>query len=212
MNQLFLQLVQSVTGNVVTIVALEVAAAIIGFLIAWFYAKSINTPIIKGLEADIVSLNKQADKLQGDIAGLNEKADKLSDKVTSLENELTEKDKEIKDLSARHIQTGKYEIKVAKDGGLHFNLKATNGQIILTSLMYHTLEDLTKGIKSVRENCVDDNMYERKISSNNKPFFNFKAPNGEVVGTSEMYESNAGMENGIESVKRNGSTSVEVEV
>lgn len=45
--------------------------------------------------------------------------------------------------------------------------------------------------------------YERKNSSNGKFHFNLKAANGQIIGTSEMYESAAGMENGIESVKKN---------
>ena len=34
-------------------------------------------------------------------------------------------------------------------------------------------------------------------------FFNLLAGNGQVIGTSEMYESVASRENGIESVKKN---------
>lgn len=33
--------------------------------------------------------------------------------------------------------------------------------------------------------------------------FNLKAGNNQIIGSSEMYESAAGMENGIESVKKN---------
>ena len=33
--------------------------------------------------------------------------------------------------------------------------------------------------------------------------FNLKATNGQVIGTSELYESAAARENGIESVKKN---------
>jgi uncharacterized protein YegP (UPF0339 family) len=33
--------------------------------------------------------------------------------------------------------------------------------------------------------------------------FNLKATNGQVIGTSELYESIAARENGIESVKKN---------
>ena len=33
--------------------------------------------------------------------------------------------------------------------------------------------------------------------------FNLKAGNNQVIGSSEMYESAGGMENGIESVKKN---------
>ena len=33
--------------------------------------------------------------------------------------------------------------------------------------------------------------------------FNLKATNGQVIGTSESYESTSGRDNGIESVKKN---------
>ena len=33
--------------------------------------------------------------------------------------------------------------------------------------------------------------------------FNLKAGNGQVIGTSELYESEAGRDNGVESVKKN---------
>ena len=39
---------------------------------------------------------------------------------------------------------GKYEIKKAKDGQFHFNLKASNGQIILSSEMYKAKNGATK--------------------------------------------------------------------
>ena len=50
--------------------------------------------------------------------------------------------------------------------------------------------------------CIRDR-YERKESTNGKPMFNLKAGNGQVIGTSELYESVAARENGIESVKKN---------
>ena len=46
-------------------------------------------------------------------------------------------------------------------------------------------------------------MFERNISKNGKPYFNLKSANSQIIGTSEMYESNAGMENGILSVIKN---------
>lgn len=59
------------------------------------------------------------------------------------------------------------------------------------------------GIESVRKNSQDDTKFERKESTSGKPFFNLKATNGQVIGNSEMYESAAACENGIESVKKN---------
>lgn len=60
------------------------------------------------------------------------------------------------------------------------------------------------GIESVRKNSPDDSRYERKESTNGKHYFVLKAGNSQIIGTSEMYESVSGMNNGIESVKKNG--------
>jgi len=107
---------------------------------------------------------------------------------------------------------GKFELKVANNGKYHFNLKAGNGQIILSSEMYESKAAAENGIASVKKNAGDDARYERKESSNGKPYFNLKASNGQVIGKSEMYESTASMENGIESVKKNGPDADTVEV
>ena len=98
---------------------------------------------------------------------------------------------------------GKFELKEAANGQFHFNLKAGNGQIILSSEMYSSRSGAENGITSVQKNAGDDARYDRKESSNGKPYFTLKAGNGEVIGRSEMYESTSAMENGIESVKTN---------
>jgi peptidoglycan hydrolase CwlO-like protein len=99
MTQLFIQLAQSVTGAVITIVALLLVAAIIGYFTAWFYAKSVYTPIIKGLETERADLLKQVAGLKDDITKLNGKVDDLNKKIGKLEESITEKDKQIKELS-----------------------------------------------------------------------------------------------------------------
>jgi len=98
MTQLFILLAQSVTGAVITIIALLLVAAIIGYFTAWLYAKSVYTPVIKGLEADKSSLNNQVAGLKDDISKLNGKVDKLNEKISKIEEEIAEKDKEIKHL------------------------------------------------------------------------------------------------------------------
>ena len=98
MTQLFILLAQSVTGAVITIIALLLVAAIIGYFTAWLYAKSVYTPVIKGLEADKENLNKEVDGLNDDIKKLNGKVDKLTEKISKLEAEIEEKDKEISKL------------------------------------------------------------------------------------------------------------------
>ncbi|MGH7782304.1 MAG: YegP family protein [Candidatus Binatia bacterium] len=98
---------------------------------------------------------------------------------------------------------GKFELKTGASGKYHFNLKAGNGQIILTSETYDSHEGAKSGIESVRKNAPDDGNYERKTSSKGDPYFVLKAGNGQTIGKSEMYSSESAMENGIESVKTN---------
>lgn len=97
----------------------------------------------------------------------------------------------------------KFEIKQATNGQFHFNLKAGNGQVILSSEMYKAKASAIKGIESVQLNAPHDNRYDRRQSKKDEPYFVLKAGNGEVIGKSEMYSSNAAMENGISSVKTN---------
>jgi uncharacterized protein YegP (UPF0339 family) len=106
---------------------------------------------------------------------------------------------------------GNFVIKQATSGEHYFNLKADNYQVILTSQMYSSKPACFNGIESVRVNCHDDSRYERKESVNNKDYFVLKASNGQIIGNSEMYASKAGMENGIESVKKNGNNKTVVE-
>jgi len=98
MTQLFIQLAQSVTGAVITIVGLLLVAVIIGYFTAWLYAKSVYTPIIKDLEAEKDGLQKEVASLNDDISKLNEKVAKQKEKIGKLEEEIADKDKEIKNL------------------------------------------------------------------------------------------------------------------
>lgn len=101
---------------------------------------------------------------------------------------------------------GKFELKKSDSGKYSFNLKAGNGQVILTSQMYDGKDGALNGIESVKKNAPDDANYERKTSSAGDPFFSLKAGNGQIIGKSEMYKTTAAMENGINSVKTNGPT------
>ena len=98
---------------------------------------------------------------------------------------------------------GKFEIKTDKAGKFRFNLKASNGQVILASQGYSTKSSCENGIESVKKNSQDDGMLDRCKAKNGDPYFCLKSTNGQVIGQSEMYSSNAAMENGIESVKKN---------
>lgn len=103
---------------------------------------------------------------------------------------------------------GKFEIKAGRTGKYRFNLKASNGQVILTSEAYDARSGATKGIESVRRNAGNDGRFERKTGKNGEFFFVLKAANGEPIGRSEMYKTKRSMESGIASVAKNAGEAV----
>lgn len=98
---------------------------------------------------------------------------------------------------------GTFEIFKDQRDEFRFRLKARNGEIILRSEGYTTKANCEKGINSVKTNGIDDHKFDRLIAKDNSPYFNLKASNGQVIGTSETYSSTGAMEHGIASVKNN---------
>ena len=101
---------------------------------------------------------------------------------------------------------GKFELYKDTIDEYRFRLKAGNGETILVSEGYKTKAGAENGIDSVKTNAPIDARYERKMSTDNKYYFNLQAANDQVIGTSEMYETAAGRDDGIESVKTNAPT------
>ena len=101
MTQQYIILAQSVTGAVVTIVALCLVAAVIGYLTAWYYAKSVYTPVIKKLEEEKADLQKQVADIKEEVSKLTRKTDDLNSKIVKLEETVSQKDKELSELKAK---------------------------------------------------------------------------------------------------------------
>lgn len=102
---------------------------------------------------------------------------------------------------------GKFVISKRSNGEFQFNLLAGNGQVILSSEGYTARAGCDNGIESVRKNAQDDSRFDRKTSTNGKFYFALKASNGQIIGSSQMYESETGRDNGIASVKENAPAS-----
>ena len=98
--------------------------------------------------------------------------------------------------------SSKFTLFKGNNGQYYFNLKAGNGEKILGSEGYIYKSSCQNGIASVKANAANEYRYEKKISSNSKYYFVLKAGNGEIIGTSEMYETTSGRDKGIEAVKR----------
>lgn len=99
---------------------------------------------------------------------------------------------------------GTYEIKKTKSGAFMWNLKAGNGEVVLSSQQYKTKASAKKGIASVMKNSSHADRFEKKTAKNKKPFFVLKALNGQQVGKSQFYETERSRDNGIKSVAKNG--------
>ena len=106
---------------------------------------------------------------------------------------------------------GKFVTSVGKDGKHYFSLKAGNGEIILQSQGYTSAKSRDNGIESVRKNSQQSSRFEKKVASNGKFFFTLNATNGQVIGKSQMYKTEKGRDNGIDSVARNAPDAAVVE-
>ena len=102
--------------------------------------------------------------------------------------------------------------------GVKFDLKASNGETILTSEVYTTEAACRNGVESVVTNApvanVENQTVEGYETLTHPKFemyqdkagefrFRLKARNGQIIAVSEGYTAKAGCLNGIESVKKN---------
>jgi uncharacterized protein YegP (UPF0339 family) len=100
----------------------------------------------------------------------------------------------------------KFQIFKGSNGySYYFRLRAANGEIVLGSEAYTTIDACKGGIASVKINSPYDSRYE-KIDQYNKYRFNLKSSNGEIIGKSEEYTSSWARDNGIAAVKRDAPT------
>jgi uncharacterized protein YegP (UPF0339 family) len=96
---------------------------------------------------------------------------------------------------------GTFAVEQRDNGEFQFNLLAANGQVILTSEGYQAKQSCLDGVESVRTNSQDDARYARQTASDGRPYFNLTAPNGQVIGSSQMYSDEAACAAGISSVR-----------
>jgi uncharacterized protein YegP (UPF0339 family) len=99
--------------------------------------------------------------------------------------------------------SGTFEISTRSNGEFQFNLKAANGQVILSSQGYSAKASCSNGIESVRSHSQDDANFQRLEAKDGRTYFTLSASNGQVIGQSQMYADAAGRDNGIRSVMEN---------
>ena len=83
-----------------------------------------------------------------------------------------------------------------QNGLYYFNLKAANGEIVLQSQAYSSEADAMNGSFAVAEAGVSSSSYDVKTSKDGGAYFNLKAGNNEIIGTSEIYSSKSNARRG----------------
>ena len=113
-------------------------------------------------------------------------------------------------------RTGRFVIKKVGNGYM-FELQASNYSPIAESPVYTTLESVKRSIRSIVENAknvpVQDNTVEEVVKYPNPKFeifrqdkfffFRFRAGNGKMTISSQVYTSKDGCKNGVRSVQEN---------
>lgn len=85
---------------------------------------------------------------------------------------------------------------------LYFTLRASNHEVVLTSETYTSLSAAKSGIEAVRTAAQSPSNFKPMVSRKEVPYFVLRSANHEVIGTSEMYSTNAKRDAGIVACQR----------
>ena len=98
---------------------------------------------------------------------------------------------------------GAFELKRSDNAEYGFSLKAANGEVVLRSQQYASKASAMAGIASVQAHAASADRYEKRDASDGRCYFNLKAANQQVIGTSQMYATASARDEGIASVMAN---------
>lgn len=93
------------------------------------------------------------------------------------------------------------EIKKHNEGTYRFSVNTATGNIILESVDFPNIKDIRKSVAELQESFNESNVFERKTDNSGKFLFQLKNKEGQLIGNSQLYSSEAGMENGIKNLK-----------
>lgn len=95
----------------------------------------------------------------------------------------------------------RFEITKNEKGEFHFKLLNSDGKTLLRSEGYNAKASCTSGVDSVRKNAAEDKRFDVKTAADGRPYFNLKASNGQIVGTSPMFADTAACDAAIAATK-----------
>ncbi|PIB22956.1 YegP family protein [Maribacter sp. 4G9] len=93
------------------------------------------------------------------------------------------------------------EVKNKEDKYYQFVVKSATGKILLESVEFADSQSLENALNELKDTNLPIKRFERKTNFEGKFLFHLKNGQGTVVGNSGLYNSEAGMENGIKNLK-----------
>ncbi len=100
------------------------------------------------------------------------------------------------------MKNPKFQIFAGKNEKFYFRLNARNGQQVLSSQGFPEKSGCENEIATVKANVADNGRFLKKTAKNGKFYFSLTAPDGDIIGSSQMYKSESGRNNGIAAVQR----------
>lgn len=93
------------------------------------------------------------------------------------------------------------EIKQRKTTDFQFIVKSKTGKTLLESIPFSDEETIKQTLGVLEKENAPMALFERKTNFEGKFLFNLKNLEGKIIGSSGLYSSEAGMENGIKNIK-----------
>lgn len=94
------------------------------------------------------------------------------------------------------------EIQKGKNNRYQFSLKTAEGKTLLRSVDFESEAEIERTVKELSPLVNLQSTFERKTNYDGNFLFNLKDKNGKVIGKSLLYDSEAGMENGINNLRK----------
>lgn len=87
------------------------------------------------------------------------------------------------------------------DDNFSFSLRADNGSILLNSVTFSDKSEMDKTLRKLNTIDLSRNHFERKTNTEGRFLFLLKDDSGQLIGRSNPFDSEAGMENGIKNLR-----------
>ena len=94
------------------------------------------------------------------------------------------------------------EIQKGDNNTFQFHLKTADGKTLLESIDFNSKEEVEQTVSQLQPLALSQSTIERKTNYNGNFLFNLKDRQGKIIGNSQLYDSEAGMENGISNMKK----------